>query len=88
MSKKDKGRQAVDRSHHNGRVLSQRKGSTTTSIEYDTAVEDLVDLLHSTIERFQLFPPHANAETTRCITVDAMSCVLSEDTVTQSAQGE
>lgn len=57
------------------------EGSTTTSIDYDTAVEDLVDLLSATINGFQLFPPNADAETKRQITDDAMSCV-------QSAQGE
>ena len=53
----------------------------TTSIEYDTAVEDLVDLLSATIDGFQLFPPNSNAETKRQIAYDALSSV-------QSAQGE
>ena len=48
------------------------------SIEYDTAVEDFVDLLTVVIDGFQLFPSNADAATRESIVRDAVACVLAD----------
>ena len=51
---------------------------TAGSIEYDTAVEDFIDLLVAVTDGFQLFPPEATVETKERIFDDAVACIQSD----------
>ena len=47
-------------------------------LDYDVAVEDLVDLLGAVIDGFKLFPPNADVDTKERIFDDAVACLKSD----------
>ena len=54
------------------------KMKRSEQLDYDVAVEDLVDLLGAVIDGFKLFPPEATVETKERIFDDAVACVKSD----------
>jgi len=53
------------------------KKDRNESLDYDTAVEDFIDLLVAVTDGFQLFPPNADVDTKERIFDDAVSCIQS-----------